>query len=208
MNTIVWWPPKMSEKFLSFNIEMFLKIVPVFFPIHKWNWFSCHDQSDGRKKYHFLLLFYVFQSAILISFSSFLFTWFKSVLMCSILMWQLYPQNAYFALVASRSVTVFDSVAISCFSFANSLFSFWSCLKISHASSLLSFINIVRYIIIFFYFCILGDVALNYHPTKFGDNCKSQSGYMDKTVKKTVNWRPEIGPQFKDGFWRRISSRT
>ena len=22
-----------------------------------------------------------------------------------------------------------------------------------------------------YYFCILGDVALNYHPTKFGDNC-------------------------------------
>ena len=41
-----------------------------------------------------------------------------------------------------------------------------------------------------YYFCILGDVALNYHPTKFGDNCKSQCGYMDKTVKKTVNWRP------------------
>ena len=36
------------------------------------------------------------------------------------------------------------------------------------------------------YFCILGDVALNYHPTKFGDNCKTQCGYMDKTVKKTL----------------------
>ena len=23
------------------------------------------------------------------------------------------------------------------------------------------------------YFCILRDVALNYHPTKFGDNCKT-----------------------------------
>ena len=32
------------------------------------------------------------------------------------------------------------------------------------------------------YFCILGDVALNYHPTKFGSNCKRQCGYMDKTV--------------------------
>ena len=26
----------------------------------------------------------------------------------------------------------------------------------------------------YYYFCILGDVALNYHPTKFGDNCKTQ----------------------------------
>ena len=56
--------------------------------------------------------------------------------------------------------------------------------------------------------CILGDVALNYHHTKFGDNCKSQSGYMDKIVKKPVNWRPEICLQFKDGFRRRISRRT
>ena len=38
----------------------------------------------------------------------------------------------------------------------------------------------------YYYFCILGDVALNYHHTKFGDNCKSQSGYMDKTVKKRL----------------------
>ena len=32
----------------------------------------------------------------------------------------------------------------------------------------------------------MGNVALNYHPTKFGDNCKSQCGYMDKTVKKLL----------------------
>ena len=25
-----------------------------------------------------------------------------------------------------------------------------------------------------YYFCILRDIALNYHPTKFGDNCKTQ----------------------------------
>ena len=56
----------------------------------------------------------------------------------------------------------------------------------------------------YYYFCILRDVALNYHPTKFGSNCKRQCGYMDKTV----NWRPEICLQFKDGFRRRISSRT
>ena len=37
---------------------------------------------------------------------------------------------------------------------------------------------------------MLGDVVLNYHPTKFGDNCKTQCGYMDKTV----NWGPETGP--------------
>ena len=53
------------------------------------------------------------------------------------------------------------------------------------------------------YFCILRDVALNYHPSKFGDNCKMQCGYMEKTV----NWKPETCLQFKDGFRRRISSR-
>ena len=26
----------------------------------------------------------------------------------------------------------------------------------------------------YYYFCILRDIALNYHPTKFGDNCKTQ----------------------------------
>ena len=44
----------------------------------------------------------------------------------------------------------------------------------------------VRYRL-YYYFWILRDVALNYHPTKFGSNCKTQCGYMDKTVKKTVN---------------------
>ena len=34
-----------------------------------------------------------------------------------------------------------------------------------------------------YYFCILGDVALNYHPTKFGSNYKRECEYMDKTVK-------------------------
>ena len=37
-----------------------------------------------------------------------------------------------------------------------------------------------------YYLCIFGDVSLTYHPTKFGDNCKSQCGYMDKTVKKLL----------------------
>ena len=34
---------------------------------------------------------------------------------------------------------------------------------------------------------MLGDVTLNYHPTKFDSNCKRQCGYMDKTVKKLLN---------------------
>ena len=38
----------------------------------------------------------------------------------------------------------------------------------------------------YYYFSILGDVALNYHPTTFGSNCKRQCGYMDKTVKKLL----------------------
>ena len=37
-----------------------------------------------------------------------------------------------------------------------------------------------------YYFCILGDIAFYYHHTKFGDNYKSQCGYMDKTVKKLL----------------------
>ena len=52
------------------------------------------------------------------------------------------------------------------------------------------------------------DVALNYHPTKFGNNCKTQCGGMDKTDEKTVNLRPQTALQFKDGFRRRINSRT
>ena len=30
------------------------------------------------------------------------------------------------------------------------------------------------------------DVALNYHPTNFGNNSKMQCGNMDKTVKKLL----------------------
>ena len=59
----------------------------------------------------------------------------------------------------------------------------------------------------YYYFCILGDVALNYHPTKSGSNCKRQCGYMDKLLRKNVNWRPETFLQFKDGFRRRITRR-
>ena len=38
----------------------------------------------------------------------------------------------------------------------------------------------------YYNFGILGDVALKYHPTKFVSNCKTQCGYMDKTVKKYI----------------------
>ena len=31
------------------------------------------------------------------------------------------------------------------------------------------------------------DVALNYHPTKFRYNCKTQCGNMDKSVKKLLS---------------------
>ena len=34
----------------------------------------------------------------------------------------------------------------------------------------------------YYYFCMMRDVALNYHPTKFGSKC----GYMDKTAKKLL----------------------
>ena len=51
----------------------------------------------------------------------------------------------------------------------------------------------------YYYFCILGDVDLNYHLPKFGSNYTTQCGYMDKTV----SWRPETCLQFKDGFRRR-----
>ena len=40
-------------------------------------------------------------------------------------------------------------------------------------------------LICYYYFCIFGDVALNYHPTKFGSNCKT-CGYMDNTVNKRL----------------------
>ena len=36
----------------------------------------------------------------------------------------------------------------------------------------------------YYYFCLLRDVALDYHLAKFGSNCKRQCGYMDKIVKK------------------------
>ena len=38
----------------------------------------------------------------------------------------------------------------------------------------------------YYYFCILRDVALNYHHTRFGDNCKTQCGNISKTVKKLL----------------------
>ena len=50
----------------------------------------------------------------------------------------------------------------------------------------------------YYYFCILRDIALNYHPTKFGDNCKTQCWNMSKTI----NWRLRTCLQFKDGIRR------
>ena len=51
----------------------------------------------------------------------------------------------------------------------------------------------------YYYFCILRDIALNYHPTKFSDNCKTQSWNMSKTI----NWRLRTRLQFKDGIRRK-----
>ena len=51
----------------------------------------------------------------------------------------------------------------------------------------------------YYYFCIVEDVALGYHPTKFGDNCKTQCW----NTSKSINWRPKTGLQFKDGIRRR-----
>ena len=50
----------------------------------------------------------------------------------------------------------------------------------------------------YYYFCILRDIALNYHPTKFGDNCKAQCWNMSKTI----YWRLRTCLQFKDGIRR------
>ena len=37
-----------------------------------------------------------------------------------------------------------------------------------------------------YYFCIVEDATPNYHPTKFGNNCKKQCGNMDKTVRNVL----------------------
>ena len=50
----------------------------------------------------------------------------------------------------------------------------------------------------YYYFCILSDVALKYHPTMFGDNCKTQCWNMSKII----NWRLRTCLQFKDGIRR------
>ena len=50
----------------------------------------------------------------------------------------------------------------------------------------------------YYYFCILRNVALNYHPTKFGDNYKTQCW----NTSKTINWRQRTCLQFKDGIRR------
>ena len=39
----------------------------------------------------------------------------------------------------------------------------------------------------YFYVCIVEDVALSHHPTKFGNNCKTQCGNISKTVKNLLS---------------------
>ena len=50
----------------------------------------------------------------------------------------------------------------------------------------------------YYYFCILEDVATNYHPIKFDNICKTQCWNMGRTFIS----KPKTGPQFKDGFRR------
>ena len=49
----------------------------------------------------------------------------------------------------------------------------------------------------YYYFCILGDVALNYHPIKFSSNCKTQCGYMDITVKKLITGGQQLAASLR-----------
>ena len=42
----------------------------------------------------------------------------------------------------------------------------------------------------YYYFCTVEDVALYYHHTKFGNNCKTQGWNMDKSLIRM----PKIGP--------------
>ena len=53
----------------------------------------------------------------------------------------------------------------------------------------------------YYYLCMVEDVALNCHHTKFGNNCKTQCRNMDKIVKK-LNWRLKPALQFKDRIRR------
>ena len=54
-----------------------------------------------------------------------------------------------------------------------------------------------------FNFCILGDVALNYHHTRSGDNCKTQCENISQTVKKVLTGGQKLAPSL-----RRIDCRT
>ncbi len=47
------------------------------------------------------------------------------------------------------------------------------------------------------YFCTVEHVALTYHPAKFGNNCKTQSGNMDKSVRKPLTG----GENFASSLW-------
>ena len=42
----------------------------------------------------------------------------------------------------------------------------------------------------YYYFCVLGDLALNYHPTKFGNICKTQYWYEEKYKVEAKNLPP------------------
>ena len=49
----------------------------------------------------------------------------------------------------------------------------------------------------YYYFCIPGDVALNYHHTRFGDNCKMQCGNISQTVKKLLTGGQKLAPSLR-----------
>ena len=57
-----------------------------------------------------------------------------------------------------------------------------------------------------YYFCILGDVSLNYHPIKFGSNCKTQCGYTDKTGPPTPLFGEGLNFKKKGTKWKWGSS--
>ena len=44
---------------------------------------------------------------------------------------------------------------------------------------------------------LLGDVALNYHHTRFGDNCKTQCGNISQTVKKLLTGGKKLAPSLR-----------
>ena len=51
------------------------------------------------------------------------------------------------------------------------------------------------------YYYLGGGIALNYHPIKFSDNCKTQC--CNKS--KTINWRLRTSPSVKMGLHSKIN---